>query len=157
MIMMIYAKIKNFSLNLVPLIFIVFTSTFNVQAQSYSIDKPPQRKLQFHIHFKSGEQAKAERVQKKAARKKNKDMNKASRNEIKSVKKYWKHVDHPKELGTKRKVVKRMRKDLRVANRINHNKHKEGFIKRLSKIKIKLPKISMTKIHWPWMKKTSTD
>ena len=154
MIMTIYAKIKNFLLILVILVFIAVSSVFNTQAQSYSIDKAPQKKLQSNIHlkglFKSNEQ-------KKAVRKKKKEDKKSSRNEIKTFKKNWKRIDHPKELSSKKKVVKRMRKNLRVANRLNHNKHKEGLIKRVSKKKIKLPKINISKIHWPWTKKSSND
>jgi hypothetical protein len=152
--MMIYAKIKNFSLNLVFLVFIVFTTCFYAQSQVYSVDKEPQKKLTFNIHlkglFKTNEQ-------KKAVRKKRKEENKSSRNEIKTKKKYWKHLDRPKELGTDKKVVKRMKKNLRVSKRVNHNKHKEGTVKRLSRKKIKLPKISISKIHWPWTKKASSD
>jgi len=119
-------------------------------SQRHSIDRPPEKKIEIHLHLKNLFKKDA---QKKAYRKTKKEEKKKLRNEIKTEKKYWKHVDHPKEKGTNRKVVKRMKKDLKIANRHNRNKHTETKIKRLSRKKIKLPKISTTKIHWPWMKK----
>lgn len=119
-------------------------------SQRHSIDRTPEKKIQIHLHLKT---IFKKDPQKKANRKAKKDKKKKSRNEIKTEKKYWKHVDHPNEKGTNKKVVRRMKKDLRVAKRHNHNKHTETKIKRLSRKKIKLPKISTTKIHWPWKKK----
>ncbi|OFX28937.1 MAG: hypothetical protein A2X08_10555 [Bacteroidetes bacterium GWA2_32_17] len=149
-ILKVGTKIKDFSLIpiiiLVVMVFIPFVSN----SQRHSIDRPPEKKIQIHIHlktiFKKNPQNKVDRKTKKEERKK-------QRNEIKTEKKYWKHVDNSKEKGTNRKVVKRMKKNLKIANRHNHNKHNETKIKRLSRKKIKLPKISTTKIHWPWMKK----
>jgi len=143
-------KLQNFKIKLI-LILISFTFIVgSAYSQRYSIDKPPQNKLNFHIHlktlFKKNPQRKAERKAKKEEKKK-------SWNERKTEKKYWKHVDHPKEKGSDRRVVRRMKKNMKIAERHNHNKHTESKIKRLSRKKIKLPKISVTKLHWPWKKK----
>ena len=81
----------------------------------------------------------------------------ANYNEIKTKKRFWKKIDKPKELATDRKVHKRMRKNLKKAERINKNKHQDNFLVRLSRKKIKLPQISKTKIHWPWTKKSSSE
>ena len=135
------------------LIVISFNSSF-VRGQRYSVDHAPAKKIQWNIHpkklFKKNPQRKAER-------KKRKEEKRKGYNEIRTFKKNWKKIDHPKELGTKRKVVKRMKKNLKVSKRINNNKHKDGAVKRLSRKKIKLPKISMSKIRWPWTKKPSNE
>ncbi len=123
---------------------------FTCFSQRGSIDNGQKKQFQTHIHLRT---LFKKNPQKKAERKAKKDEKKKQRNEIKIEKKYWKHVDHPNEKGTNKKVVKRMKKNLRIANRHNHNKHTETKIKRLSRKKIKLPKISTTKIHWPWKKK----
>ncbi len=152
--MRIHAKISNFILITVTTICVLNFTAFDVSAQRYSIDKAPEKKLQWNIHlkglFKKNEAKKTERKNRKEEKKK-------GYNEIKTFKKNWKHIDHPKEMSSKRKVVKRMRKDLKFAKRVNHNKHKEGAVKRLSRKKIKLPKISLSKIHWPWTKKSLED
>ena len=148
-----YTKISKFIGFILFLLFVISFSS-QVTAQKYSIDRGPQKKLQWNFHpkalFKKDEVKRTERKQRKEEKKK-------AKNELKIFKKNWKRLDHPKELGSKRKVVKRMKKNLKVAKRVNHNKHKESKVKRLSRKKIKLPKISITKIHWPWMKKSSNE
>lgn len=147
-------KINKFSvLTVLILIILVFRPSFII-AQPYSIDRPPENKLKWNIHLKGMFK---KNPAKKAERKKRKETKATTRNERKTQKKYWKKVDKPKEKGTNRKVVKRMRKNLRIADRHNHNKHTETKIKRLSRKKIKLPKLSNTKIHWPWKKKVVSD
>lgn len=152
--MTLFAKIKNFLF--ITFIVLVSVGSFPtiVEAQRYSIDKAPERKLKSNIHLKA---LFTKNPQKKADRKNRKLQKKSSKNELKTNKKYWKKKDHPNELSTNKKVVKRMKKNLRVAKRLNHNKHKEGTVKRLSRKKIKLPKISISKIRWPWTKKVSND
>lgn len=148
--MNVFTKIITFSHISIILIVIALLLPLTVVSQRHSMDNSQQKHFQVHLHLRT---LFKKNPQKKADRKTKKDDKKKQRNEIKTEKKYWKHVDHPKEKGTNRKVVKRMKKNLRIANRHNHNKHTETKIKRLSRKKIKLPKISTTKIHWPWMKK----
>ena len=140
---------SNLIFTVILLILFVFEPCI-INAQRYSMDKPIKHKIHINIHFKTLFKADP---QKKAERKKKSESRKASRNEIKTEKKYWKHHDKPKDISTNRKIVRRMKKNLRIAERHNHNKFTETKIKRLSRKKIKLPKISTTKIHWPWTKK----
>ena len=149
-ILNVYTKIRKFSLISIILIVVALFLPLTGISQRHSIDRPQQKQFQIHLHLKS---IFKKNPQKKAERKTKKENKKKERNEIKVEKKYWKHVDHPKEKGTNRKVVRRMKKNLRIANRHNHNKHTETKIKRLSRKKIKLPNISITKLHWPWKKK----
>ncbi len=129
---------------------VILFSPLISNSQRYSIDKPPKKQIHTNIHLKTIFKKNPQKI---AARKTKKEEKKKERNEIKEEKKNWKHVDHPKEKGTDKRVVRRMKKDLRIAERHNHNKPTETKIKRLSRKKIKLPKISNTKIHWPWKKK----
>jgi hypothetical protein len=151
---MIQAKINKIILFTLALLCVFYFTAINLSAQRYSIDKAPEKKLKMNIHlkglFKKNDLKKKQRQKKKETRKN-------GRNEIRTFKKNWKKIDHPKELSSKRKVVKRMKKNLKITKRVNHNKHKEGVVKRLSRKKIKLPKISITKIRWPWTKKSSQE
>ncbi|MBI5539641.1 MAG: hypothetical protein HY951_06250 [Bacteroidia bacterium] len=147
-------KINKFSVIIfITLVLIVFGSN-GIIAQPYSVDRPPQNKFAWNFHIKT---VFKKNPAKEAERKKQKDLKKSTRNEKKNQKKYWKRVDNPKEKGTNKKVVRRMKKNLRIAERHNHNKHTETKIKRLSRKKIKLPKLSDTKIRWPWKKKANSD
>ncbi len=147
-------KVNKFSFLLALIsILLVFGSNITI-AQPYSVDRPPEKKLEWNIHLKG---LFKKNPAKKAARKSKKDSKKTFRNEKKTQKKYWKKVDKPKEKGTNRKVVRRMRKNLKISERHNHHKNTETRIKRLSRKKIKLPKLSDTKIHWPWKKKVVSD
>jgi len=152
--MKIHAKINKFILFTLAVLCVCYFTVSNVSAQRYSIDKAPEKKLQWNIHLKG---LFKKNDGKKKAREKRKEEKKKGYNEIRTFKKNWKHIDHPKEMGTKRKVVKRMKKNLKMTKRLNHNKHKEGAVKRLSRKKIKLPKISISKIRWPWTKKSSQE
>jgi hypothetical protein len=129
-------------------------SGIKVDAQRYSVDREPRKKVNLHISFKG--MFKADPV-KKENKKKERDRRKATREEAKLKKSYWKHLDHPKEISTNKRVYKRMKQNLRRAERQNDNKPKDGFFKRLSHKKIKLPKITTKKIRWPWTKKSSND
>ena len=147
-------KVNKFSVLIAFItIMLVFGPIITI-AQPYSVDRPPEKKLQWNIHLKG---LFKKNPVKKAARKSKKDLKKSSRNEKKAQIKYWKKADKQKEKGTNRKVVRRMKKNMRIAERHNHNKHTETKIKRLSRKKIKLPKLSDTKIHWPWKKKAVSD
>ncbi len=134
------------------IIFSLLISTVT-QSQPYSIDIPPKttQKISFRKIFQREpkEIRKAKREQRKKEKKEN-------YNEIKTKKKYWKRVNKPEELGTNRKIHKRMKKNLRRAERINKNKHPDSFFVRMSKKKIKLPKIYLN-IKWPWTKKLSNN
>ena len=130
---------------------IIYQST---NAQPHSIDVKPQKTVHFSLKKIFQREPKQVRKAKKEQRKKEKS---AHYNEIKTKKRFWKKVDKPKELATDRKVHRRMRKNLKKAERINKNKHQDNFIVRLSRKKIKLPQISKTKIHWPWTKKSSNE
>lgn len=130
---------------------IIYQST---NAQPHSIDVKPKKTFHFSLKKIFQREPKQVRKAKKEQRKKEKA---AHYNEIKTKKRFWKKVDKPKELATDRKVHRRMRKNLKKAERINKNKHQDNFIVRLSRKKIKLPQISKTKIHWPWTKKSSNE
>ena len=130
---------------------IIYQST---NAQPHSIDVKPKKTVHFSLKKIFQREPKQVRKAKKEQRKKEKS---AHYNEIKTKKRFWKKVDKPKELATDRKVHRRMRKNLKKAERINKNKHQDNFIVRLSRKKIKLPQISKTKIHWPWTKKSSNE
>lgn len=149
-----YTKINKYSvLVAIALIILVFDSN-TVTAQRYSIDRGPQKKIEWNIHLRSIFRKNPGRI---AERAKQKELKKASKNEKKTNKKYWKLANHPKEKGTNKKVYKRMKKDLRIAERHNNHKTTETKLKRLSRKKIKLPKLTNTKIHWPWKKKVVDD
>lgn len=123
-------------------------------AQPHSIDVKPKKTNHFSLKKIFQREPKAVRKAKKEQRKKEKA---ANYNEIKTKKRFWKKIDKPNELATDKKVYRRMRKNLKKAERINKNKHQDNFIVRLSRKKIKLPQISKTKIHWPWTKKSSNE
>ncbi|NSW44521.1 MAG: hypothetical protein HPY79_01650 [Bacteroidales bacterium] len=152
------AKDINMQPHYKRLIFIIFASItfFSLQsiAQPHSIDIKPKHKSHFSIKKIFQREPKEVRKAKKEQRKKEKA---ASYNEIKTKKRFWKKVDRPKELATDKKVHRRMRKNLKKAERINKNKHTDNFIVRMSRKKIKLPHISIKKIHWPWTKKSSNE
>jgi len=125
-----------------------------IMAQPHSIDVKPKKTSHFSLKKIFQREPKEVRKAKKEQRKKEKA---ANYNEIKTKKRFWKKVDKPKELATDRKVHRRMRKNLKKAERINKNKHQDNFIVRMSRKKIKLPHISLPKIHWPWTKKSSNE
>lgn len=136
---------------------IVFYSMIIYQfanAQPHSIDVKPKKTVHFSLKKIFQREPKEVRKAKKEQRKKEKA---AHYNEIKTKKRFWKKVDKPKELAANRKVHRRMRKNLKKAERINKNKHQDNLIVRLSRKKIKLPQILKTKIHWPWTKKSSNE
>jgi hypothetical protein len=137
---------------LVTLSVIIILSFQVTQAQSYSIDRAAKKKVEWKIHVRTWfRHNEAKKVQLKEDKKKKE----SPRDEQKTQRKYWKKADHPHESGSNQKVVKRMKKHSRQANRINQGKHPDNFVTRLSRKKIKLPHISFKKIHWPWKKKAS--
>lgn len=136
------------------IVFYTMLAYQSVLAQPHSIDVKPKKTSHFSLKKIFQREPKEVRKAKKEQRKKEKA---ANYNEIKTKKRFWKKVDKPKELATDRKVHRRMRKNLKKAERINKNKHQDNLIVRLSRKKIKLPQISKTKIHWPWTKKSSNE
>lgn len=151
--MSFFAKINKIKF-LLPVILFMLISASDVLPQKYSVDHAPKKHIRIKIRpkqiFKRDQVKKAEKAQRKKQKK-------AEYDEIKTKKKFWKKLDRPKELGLKRKVYKRMKKNLKLSERINKNKHRETAVKRMSRKKIKLPKISITKINWPWKKRISSD
>jgi hypothetical protein len=148
----------KYYIRILLIIIVLFSSNRNLFSQVYSIDVKAKASHHFSIKkiFNNPER-KERRKQKKIDRDKDKKIIKDARNERKNVKKYWKTLDKPKEMAANRKVLHRMKKDLRKSQRINKNKNPDNFFVRLSRKKIKLPKISTSKLHWPWAKKSSNE
>ncbi len=137
---------------------IVLSIPEGMLSQVHSIDVKPKTSQQFSFKKIFGNHGgKEKRKHNREERKHYREIKKESRLQRKAVKKYWKTMDRPKEMAANRKVVHRMKKDLRKAQRINNNKHPDNFFTRLSRKKIKLPQISTTKIHWPWTKKKESE
>jgi len=137
------------------LLIVVMCFAFSSFSQVYSVDvKPQEKRSTFSLKKIFQREPKEVRKAKREQRKKEK---KATYNELKVKKKYWKRVDKPKEIGTDRKVYRRMKKNLKRAERIQKNKNPDNKLVQLSRKKIKLPKISDTKIQWPWTKKSSNE
>jgi hypothetical protein len=130
------------------LLLIVLILSAPAVAQPYSIDKIQKRHHGLNLNIRGMFRKNPER---KAKKKEEKEKDKAFKRQKKAIKYYWKHVDRPDEMGTNRSVYRRMKKDLRVANRINNDRHRVPFLKKLfTRKKNKTHRII---IKWPWKKK----
>ncbi|MCX7954014.1 MAG: hypothetical protein N3A01_02360 [Bacteroidales bacterium] len=121
----------------------------------YSIDHvKPSTENRIKFNFPTKEEREIRKLQRKE-KKKQREAQKAQKLQEKLKKQYWKTYNKSNEIGTNQSVYKRMKKNQRKAEKIQHNKPVENFFVRMSRKKIKLPKISITKLEWPWKKKQS--
>lgn len=98
------------------------------EAQRYSVDAEPQKKLKLKV---SPKKMFRKNPEKKAVRKEEKKKKRSAKYEKKAIKKYWKTYDHPKEVKTDQRVYKRMKKNLKRSDRINQGQHPDPLVKRM--------------------------
>lgn len=121
----------NFNRILVFLLFaFLISSADNADAQRYSMDKRVKSHKSIFSVFKKDPGRKTARKERRKNRKENRKIDKAAKYEKKAIKKYWKTRDHPEEMGTNKRVYRRMKKNLNKSGRINDGKHPDSWIKR---------------------------
>lgn len=113
------------------LIFFTVTSS----AQNYSIDdsradKKNRMPLSLKIKLKIRSWLREDK-QKKADKKKNKQMELAEKNQKKGVLRYQKRQGKDKEITSRERVWKRIKKMKKQSARVNKNKTRENFFRRL--------------------------
>lgn len=142
--------------NRTGLIFLLLCMIFFLapaSAQRYSVDRGPRKGIHFNLKgiFKKD-------PERKAARKEERKKDRSARYDKKAVKKYWKTMDHPKEIKTDQRVYKRMKKNLRKSDRINQGKHPDSWLKRMFQPKRDTKRVRQKndqgkRTLWPFKKK----
>ncbi len=133
--MTLFTKLRKNSVFIVLLGFILINQP-KLQAQRYSIDKKPKRKLSMkHFSFRRLFKNDASQAAAKQVKKDDKHMTKVMTNQQKTNRKYQKKANKDKEKGQSWKVYSRMRKYEKQAERRRHNKPDKNFFQRLFSFK----------------------
>jgi len=112
------------------IIFVIPLISIGQGEQRYSVDKQKPKKHYFHISIKHLFKPD---LQKKADKKKEKELKKAIKAHKKAVKKYQKQANSNKQVGTGKSGWFNMKKNRRHANRVNDNKPRDPWIIRIFK------------------------
>jgi len=121
-----YANIQRIlKIIVLTLLFFFLSGISEYRAQRYGPELVTKKRSDFSIKrvFKKN-------PAKKEKRKEEKKIKKADKYEAKARKKYWKRLNKEDELKTNRAVYKRMKQNLKRAERQNKGKHPDSKLKR---------------------------